>query len=214
VDFLGGSSTQNLVAQYGYGAVFLGVMLESMGVPMPGEIIVVTAAVDAGSSHALDIRYVIAAAASGAILGDNIGYWVGREVGGRLVEKWGHLVGLDARKRTLGRYLFARYGGSVVFFGRFIALLRALAALLAGLNELSPWRFFVFNAAGGITWATLFGTGGYLLGEGIRGIIGPIAWAILMLALILGFALWRYYKKHEEKLLAAAESEMSHRSEA
>jgi membrane protein DedA with SNARE-associated domain len=209
VDFLDGASAQHLVGHYGYGAIFVLVMMESASIPMPGETILVSAAVYAGTRHALDIRYVIAAAAGGAILGDNIGFWVGREFGERLLEKWGHLIGLDARKRMLGRFLFARYGGAIVFFGRFIALLRAFAALLAGANGLSPLRFFVFNAAGAIAWATMFGLGGYLLGEGIRRIAGPIGWATLVLAVIIGFASWRYYKKNEENLLAKAEREMA-----
>jgi membrane protein DedA with SNARE-associated domain len=209
LDFLDGTSAQHLIGQYGYGAIFVIVMLESAGIPMPGETILVSAAVYAGTRHALDIRWVITAAAGGAILGDNIGFWVGREIGERLLEKWGDLVGLDVRKRMLGRYLFARYGGSIVFFGRFVALLRAFAALLAGANGLSPWRFFVFNAAGGIVWATIFGLGGYLLGAGIHRVAGPIGWAMLILALAFGFALWRYFKKHEESLLDKAELEMA-----
>jgi membrane protein DedA with SNARE-associated domain len=209
VDLLDGAAVQQLIGHYGYGAIFVIVMLESAGIPMPGETILVSAAVYAGTRHGLDIRGVIAAAAGGAIFGDNIGFWVGREFGEPLLERWGHLVGLDARKRMLGRYLFARYGGSIVFFGRFVALLRAFAALLAGANGLSPWRFFVFNAAGGIVWATMFGLGGYLLGEGIRRIAGPIGWALLTAALIGGYALWRYYKRHEESLLAKAEREMA-----
>ena len=207
--FLDGASAQHLVGQYGYGAIFVIVMLESAGIPMPGETILVSAAVYAGTRHALDIRWVIAAAAGGAILGDNIGFWVGREFGEPLLIKWGHLLGLDARKRMLGRYLFARYGGSIVFLGRFVALLRAFAALLAGANGLSPWRFFVFNAAGGIAWATIFGLGGYLLGEGISRIAGPLGWTLLIGALIVALAMWRYYKKHEESLLARAEREMA-----
>jgi membrane protein DedA with SNARE-associated domain len=209
VDFLDGASAQHLVGHYGYGAIFVIVMLESAGIPMPGETVLVSAAVYAGTRHALDIRWVIAAAAGGAIVGDNIGFWVGREFGEPLLEKWGHLIGLDARKRLLGRYLFARHGGSIVFLGRFVALLRAFAAVLAGANGLSPWRFFVFNAAGGIVWATLFGLGGYMLGEGIRRVAGPVGWALLMAALIAVFVLWRYYKKHEEGLLAKAEREMA-----
>jgi membrane protein DedA with SNARE-associated domain len=209
VDFLNSDTVQHLIGHYGYGAIFVIVMLESAGIPMPGETILVTAAVYAGTKHALDIRWVIAAAAGGAILGDNIGFWVGREFGEPLLEKWGHLVGLDARKRMLGRYLFARYGGSIVFLGRFVALLRAFAALLAGANGLAPWRFFAFNAAGGIVWATTFGLGGYLLGAGIHRIAGPVGWAMLIAALIAGFLLWRYYKNHEESLLAKAELEMA-----
>jgi membrane protein DedA with SNARE-associated domain len=110
----------------------------------------------------------------------------------------GHLIGLDARKRILGRYLFARHGMPIVFFGRFVALLRAFAALLAGTNGLAPWRFFVSNAAGGIVWATIFGLGGYLFGAGIHRIAGPVGWALLSVALIVGFVMWRYYKKHED----------------
>jgi membrane protein DedA with SNARE-associated domain len=169
LDFLNSDAVQYLIGHYGYGAIFVIVMLESAGIPMAGETILVTAAVYAGTKHALDIRWVIAAAAGGAILGDNIGFWVGREFGEPLLEKWGHLVGLDARKRILGRYLFARYGGLIVFFGRFVALLRAFAALLAGANGLAPWRFFAFNAAGGIVWATLFGLGGYQGAPSVRG---------------------------------------------
>jgi membrane protein DedA with SNARE-associated domain len=206
VDFSDGSWVQHILANYGYAAIFTIVMLESAGVPLPGETILVSAAIFAGNKHSLDLRYVIAAAASGAILGDNIGFWVGREFGTSLLSRWGHLIGLDERKRKLGQYLFARHGGKIVFFGRFIALLRAFAALLAGANGLSPLRFLVCNAAGGIVWATVFGVGGYVLGEGIRRIAGPIGWAALIAAMVFALVLWRYYKKHEERFLAEAEA--------
>jgi membrane protein DedA with SNARE-associated domain len=198
-----------IVASYGYAAIFLVVMMESAGVPLPGETTLVSAAVYAGTRHALDIEFIIAAAAAGAIVGDNIGFWVGREFGNRAVSRWGHLVGLDERKRKLGQYLFARHGGKIVFFGRFVALLRAFAALLAGVNGLPPLRFFLFNAAGGIAWATVFGLGGYFLGEGIHRIAGPIGWAVLAVALVGAIGLWRYYKRHEERLLADAEIAMA-----
>jgi membrane protein DedA with SNARE-associated domain len=199
-------TVQHLVAHYGYVAIFLVVMLESAGIPMPGETILISAAVLAGTKHALVIRWVIAAAAGGAIVGDNIGFWVGRELGEPLLKRWGHLVGLDARKRMLGRYLFAHYGGSIVFFGRFIALLRAFAAVLAGANHLAPWRFLVFNALGGFLWATVFGLGGYLLGASIHRVAGPVGWTMLILAVIAVLVLWRYFKHHEESLLVKAES--------
>jgi membrane protein DedA with SNARE-associated domain len=205
--FLDAGSVQQVITHYGYAAVFLVVMLESSGIPMPGETILVSAAALAGTKHALDIQWVIAAAAGGAILGDNVGFWAGKEFGEPLLEKWGHFVGLDARKRTLGRYLFARYGGSIVFFGRFIALLRAFAAVLAGANGLDPWRFFIFNALGGIVWATVFGLGGYFLGASIHRIAGPAGWVMLIVALIVGLVVWRYFKHHEERFLAMAEFE-------
>jgi membrane protein DedA with SNARE-associated domain len=206
MDFLGGDWVQHVLANYSYAAIFVVVMLESAGVPLPGETILVSAAAYAGHEHSLDIRYVIAAAAGGAIFGDNVGFWVGRKYGTSLLSKWGHLIGLDERKRKLGQYLFARHGGKIVFFGRFIALLRALAAVLAGANGLSPLRFFPFNAAGGIVWATVFGLGGYALGESIRRIAGPFGWALLIAAIAFAVVLWRYYKKHEERFLTEAEA--------
>jgi len=205
VDFFD-SSWLDILASYSYAAVFIVVMLESTGVPLPGETILVSAAAFAGSRHALDIRYVIAAAAGGAIVGDNIGFWVGRAFGPSLLARWGHLIGIDERKRMLGRYLFGRHGGKIVFFGRFVALLRALAALLAGVNGLPPLRFLIFNAAGGIVWATVFGVGGYALGEGIRRITGPFGWAVLIGAIVFAFLLWRYYKKNEKRFLDDAEA--------
>jgi membrane protein DedA with SNARE-associated domain len=206
VDFLDGAWAQHIVASYGYAAVFIVVMLESAGVPLPGETILVSAAVYAGSRHSLDIRYVIASAAGAAILGDNIGFWIGREFGTLLLSRWGYLAGLDERRRKLGQYLFLRHGGKIVFFGRFIALLRAFAALLAGANGLSPLRFLIFNAAGGIVWATVFGVGGYVVGEGIRRIAGPFGWAVFIAAIVFAVLIWRYYKKHEERFLDEAEA--------
>jgi membrane protein DedA with SNARE-associated domain len=85
-------------------------------------------------------------------------------------------------------------------------LLRAFAALLAGANGLSPLRFLIFNAAGGIAWATVFGVGGYVLGEGIRRIAGPFGWAVLIAAIVLAVLLWRYYKKNEKRFLDEAEA--------
>jgi membrane protein DedA with SNARE-associated domain len=87
--------------------------------------------------------------------------------------------------------------------------LRAFAAILAGVNRLSPFRFFMWNAAGGIVWASVFGLGGYVLGEGVQRIAGPIGWAALALALVAGVILWRFFKSHEEQLYAGAEAGVS-----
>ena len=198
----------HVLSTYGYAAIFFIIMLESAGIPMPGETILVAAAVLASTGKSLDIRLVILAAACGAILGDNIGFWVGRAYGEELLTRYGPTVGIDARRQKLGQYLFKRYGGAIVFFGRFVAMLRAYAALLAGVNDLAPAKFFVFNAAGGIVWACVFGLGGYLLGEGISRIAGPVGWAAFAIALGGAVILWRFYKKHEERLLDEAEAAM------
>lgn len=203
-----------LLSAYGYGLVVVVVALESAGVPLPGETVLVSAAVYAGTTHNMNIAGVIGAAAAGAIVGDNIGFWIGREAGPPILERFGDMVGLDARRRKLGQYLFLRYGGAIVFFGRFVAFLRAFAALLAGVNRLEPLRFFVFNATGGVAWATIFGLGGYALGASFHRIAGPFGLAMLALAIVALVAGWRFYRHHEERLLDEAERIMNARGAA
>ena len=197
-----------LLSTYGYGLILAVVALESAGVPLPGETVLVSAAVYAGSTQNLAIAGVIAAAAAGAILGDNVGFWIGREAGPPLLARFGNFVGLDQRRRVLGQYLFHRYGGAIVFFGRFVAFLRAFAAVLAGVNRLEPLRFFAYNAAGGIVWATMFGLGGYALGETFHKIAGPFGVVMLALAVAALVVGWRFYRRHEERLLDEAERAM------
>jgi membrane protein DedA with SNARE-associated domain len=197
------------IPSYGYLAIFTIIILESAGVPLPGETTLVAASIYAGSHHALDIRLVIATAATAAILGDNIGYWVGRTLGRKAVQKWGPWIGLDQRKLDLGECLFLRHGGKIVFWGRFAAVLRTFAAVLAGIHGFPPWRFFLFNALGGIAWALTFGTGGYLLGQSFRRVAGPLGWFVLAIAAVTLLYLWRYYKQHEEQLLRTAERDLA-----
>jgi len=203
------ATAEGLLASYGYVAIFAVILLESAGVPLPGETMLIGASVYAGSHQALDIRLIIATAAGAAILGDNIGYWVGRTLGRKILLSWGHWIGLDQRKLDLGEYLFLRHGGKIIFLARFVAVLRVIAAVLAGVNRFPPWRFVMFNALGGITWAVVFGTGGYLLGNSFRRIAGPLGWFVLTAAAIALLCVRRYYKLHEEKMLRRAEDELS-----
>src|SRR4051812_23126754 len=107
----------HLVAEYGYWAVFGLVMLESSGIPLPGETALISAAIYAGTTHRIDPSLVIMAAGAGAILGDNVGFWVGREFGLSLLVRYGCYLHLDAPHLRLGQYLFLRHGGKIVFFG-------------------------------------------------------------------------------------------------
>jgi membrane protein DedA with SNARE-associated domain len=202
-------TVDELIASYGYVAIFGIVLIESAGIPLPGETALIGAAVYAGSHHTLDIRLIIATAAGAAILGDNTGYWVGRTLGRKALLRWGHLIGLDQRKLDLGEYLFLRHGGKIIFLGRFVALLRVFAAVLAGVNRFPAGRFLLFNALGGIAWAVAFGTGGYLLGREFHRAAGPFAWLTFAAAVIALFLIWRYYKHHEEQLLRDAERELA-----
>ena len=150
-----------LIASYGYIAIFVIIALESAGVPCPGETVLISSAVYAGSTGNLNILLVIAAAAGAAILGDNVGYWAGRRWGMPLLLRYGHVIALDHGRLKLGQYLFREHGGKIVFFGRFTAMLRAYAAVLAGVNKLDARRFFAFNALGGVIWAGSMGLGSY-----------------------------------------------------
>ena len=195
----------SLVAVHGYWAVALIIGLESMGIPAPGETVLVAAAIWAGARRDLDITGVIAAASAGAILGDSAGYWIGRTLGFRLLAHHGRRIGLTAERLKLGQYLFLRYGGRIVFFGRFVALLRTLAALLAGANQMSWPRFLLFNVTGGIVWATVFGLGGYLFGQTIRDVGGAISLALLAGGAVAAVAGFLFVRRHERQLSAAAE---------
>src|SRR3954464_5687956 len=133
-----------LIATYGYWLILLTVGLESMGVPLPGETTLVAGAVYAGTTGRLDIELVLAAAAAGAVVGDNLGYWLGRRLGFPLMLRHGPRVGLTESRMKLGQYLFLRHGGKIVFFGRFVALLRTFAALLAGINHMAWPQFLLW----------------------------------------------------------------------
>lgn len=189
---------------YGYLAIFFVVALESAGVPLPGETVLVASAVLAGQGK-MSIYGVVGAAAIGAILGDNCGYWVGRELGFPIAYRYGRYVHLDERRLKLGQYLFLRHGGKIVFFGRFIAILRAFAAFLAGVNHYNWERFFFFNAAGGIVWATIFGVGGFWLGRAFEAYAKPFTLAALGVAIVAFFIGGRFVRYHADQLQEEAE---------
>jgi membrane protein DedA with SNARE-associated domain len=153
------------ISTYGYWFVGLVVGIESMGIPCPGETVLVLASIYAAASGDLNIAAVILAATTGAVLGDNLGYLIGRRYGYPLVQRHGRKIGMTDDRIKLGQYLFMHYGSNIVFFGRFVALLRIMAAFLAGVNRM-PWTAFLFaNASGGIIWALIFGLGGYKFGD-------------------------------------------------
>jgi membrane protein DedA with SNARE-associated domain len=156
---------QNALHVLGYPAVALFVMIESSGIPFPGETMLLLASFYAAVDQQLQIPIVIACAALGAIIGDNIGYQVGRTGGKAIVEKYGHYVFIKPQHLERAEKFFARHGDKTVFFGRFVAVLRAWAAFLAGINQMNRRTFFIYNAAGGIVWATVYGLLGYFAGR-------------------------------------------------
>lgn len=190
---------------YGYGAVAGLVAMESFGVPVPGETTLIAASLLAATGRVFDIWFVVAAAAGGAVLGDNIGYLIGRAVGFRLLVRYGHYVRLTEGRIKISLYLFDRHGTKIVFFGRFVSVLRALAALLAGANCMRWGRFLAANAAGGIAWAAAYGALGYGLGKGASRLTGPVGIALGVTAAIVIIVMILYVRRREVRLEAQAE---------
>src|SRR5256712_8038674 len=154
----------NLLARYGYAIVFLGVFLESAGVPVPGETVLLAAGFFA-SQGTFALPWVIGLGIGAAILGDNVGYWIGRRAGRPPVERDGRLLGLTPRRIPAVDAFFQSHGARTVFLARFVTGLRVVAALFAGVARL-PWsEFLLYNAAGALVWATTVTLAGYFFGR-------------------------------------------------
>src|SRR5579883_2065416 len=177
---------QNALHSFGYPAVALFVMIESSGIPFPGETMLLLASFYAASDPQLSIPLVIASAALGAIIGDNIGYYVGRTGGKALINRYGRYVFLRPERMERAERFFAKHGDKTVFFGRFVAVLRAWAAFLAGVNRMHWPTFLIYNAAGGIIWATLYGLLGYYAGRFFHDNFSKVEGLARDLSLLLG----------------------------
>ncbi len=195
----------HLIESFGYGVIAAIVALEGMGIPLPGETALIVASLYAERTHNLHIGLVIAAAAAGAIAGDNVGFWIGREIGYRVVLRYGRYVGLNEARIKLGQYLFQRHGGVLVLGARFVAVLRTVAPLLAGLNCM-PWRRFApFNAAGGLLWAASYGSGAYVLGRGMEHFAKPVGITLGVIGAAFFLFVVVFIRRHEARLEAEAE---------
>lgn len=181
-------SPDQFIHSYGYAAVLLAPMVESTGVPFPGETTLILASVYSADTGRLSLPLVIALAAVGAILGDNFGYGVGRWLGRGLLERWGSRVGLDHRRVLLVDRFFARRGALAVFVARFLSVLRTFGAILAGAGRMRYRTYLVFNALGGMAWATAYGLLGFELGRAYSRLSGAIGTAALALAAVVVIA--------------------------
>ena len=193
----------HFIQQYGLIVVFLLIAGESAGVPLPGETALVAAGVFAARGN-YSIVTVIVVASLAAIIGDNVGYWLGRELGRGFLQRYGPVRRFSERVLPGAERFFDKHGGKAIFIARFTAGLRVAGAWVAGFAKMPWWRFFVWNAAGGIAWATSVGLISYYFGraaaDAIRhyGLIGG-AVAVAALALVLvGVHVWR--KRMEESV--------------
>jgi membrane protein DedA with SNARE-associated domain len=186
----------HFVEHYGLVFVFGIVCLESAGLWLPGETALIAAGVYASNGH-LSIGGVLAVAALGAIIGDNIGYWLGREGGRRLLYHYAFLTRFADRVMPPAERFFARHGGKAVFLARFFGGVRVTGAWMAGISRMNWWRFLGWNAAGGIVWALGVGLIAYYVGKAAAdaisryGVYGGIG-VVVLLALALGTVhVWR-----------------------
>lgn len=188
-------NVEELVQTFGYPLLFLAVGAESSGVPIPGETALITAAVLA-SQGKLQIELVIAVAALGAIVGDNIGYVIGRRGGRWLLERPGHFhrQRLDALRN--GESFFERHGPKAVFLGRFVLGLRIWASWLAGATHMRWRSFFLWNALGGICWATGIGLLAYFLGHAAGNAIESFGLFGLAAVLLSAGAAFIWHRRH------------------
>jgi len=189
---------------HGLPLLFVVVMLESFGLPLPGETALIAFGVLAAQGH-YSIVWVIVIAAAGAIIGDNLGYWLLGRLGGRaLFRRWSLLRRYSERFLPPVERIMARHGGKTVFFGRFVAVLRVGAAAVAGLAHMDWWRFLFWNASGGIVWASAVGLASFYGGKAVADAIqqyGLYAAVVLVVGLAGGGLVLHSVKRRVEDKL-------------
>ncbi|MGH9089615.1 MAG: DedA family protein [Acidimicrobiales bacterium] len=203
----------HLIAAYGYAAVFGLVAIESLGIPLPGETALIAAATYAGVQNAvgnphhahLEVWLIFAVGAAAAVIGDTVGYWIGDVGGFRLLRRYGRYVRLDEPKVKVARYLFARHGGKVVFFGRFVSVLRTYAAFLAGTTRMRYFKFLTFNASGGILWAGVYTFAAYYAGSQLNKVSTVVTIVFAVVAVVVIVAGIIVVRRHFDTLQETAE---------
>jgi membrane protein DedA with SNARE-associated domain len=196
----------HLIDTYVYVAVFVVVTIGCAVIPLPSVAILVATAAYAGSAHQLNIWIIITVASVAAILGNLIGYWLGSRSGTHVLERYGPRLGLTERRLRLGQYVFNRYAGWAILFGRFVGPMRAWMGILAGLNGMPRALFVRFSIIGGIVWALVWGLGAYLVGDNDHNVSLPgglITWAILAIAMYI------FLRRTLKRLIAEAEADMA-----
>jgi len=186
---------EHYIRDYGTVAVFLGILLEDFGLPLPGETMLISAAVAASLGH-IDIWLLLPFAVLGAVIGDNIGYAIGHFGGQRVVVRYGRRVGITKERLAKVETFFARYGSIVVVFARFVVLLRQFNGIVAGTLEMHWARFLLYNAIGAILWVGFWGLLAYWLGRNVHAFIDrfhgaePVliaVAAIIVIAIVIHF---------------------------
>jgi membrane-associated protein len=188
-------TVRHLLLTWGYWAVALGLLLENAGVPVPGETILILASAVSYQDHRLRLGWIIVAGTLAATTGDNLGYWIGRVGGRRLLERWKHFFRIGDSHIRKGEALIEKHGPVAIFFARFIAGARIFAGPLAGILHMHWPRFALFNFLGAFVWVSVIATLGYLFGSQLDLLLRWMReanWFVLAaLALLILFIWWR-----------------------
>jgi len=195
----------NLIETYGLIVVAVLVGLESICLPVPGETVLILAAILAGTKHDLNIVTVVVVASAAAILGQLIGYLIGRQFGYRLLVRYGGYLRITEGRIKLGEYLFLRSGIAIVIVTRFVPVLRSIGGILAGANRMPWWLFLFANVVGALVWVSFIGYTVFLLGDLVERAGHSVAIVVGVLAvtvIILGI---NFLRRHEARLTAEAE---------
>ena len=196
---------EHLLREYGYAAILAVIALENVGLPVPGETILITSAIFAATTHELNALTIVITAAVASFAGSVAGFMIGRYGERHFLHRFGHYLHLDERDLRLGRYLFQRFGGRIVFVARFIAFLRSLAGLLAGANAMPLKSFLIASGLGALAWAATFGFGAYALGREIE-VLSTRADAVLgIVALLAVIAGLRFLRRNRARLQVEAD---------
>src|SRR5215510_15642313 len=163
------------VSIYGIWVVAAFIALESVGIPLPAQAALIAAGFFAARTPGLDIWSLITAGIVAAIVGEIVGFWVGRRFGHQLLVRYGTRLGLTEGRIRIGQWLFVRYGGRFVFIARFLPFLRNIAAVLAGTNAMAQHSFYFAIASAAVAWIICYGLGAYSFGEALADLASPVA---------------------------------------
>jgi membrane-associated protein len=193
---------REFLARYGYWAIAATLLLENMGVPVPGESVLLLASFLAYSEHRLRLTYIIVVAVCSATFGDNLGYWIGYKGGRPLLDKYQLHLHVPPRLLGRGERLFAKYGAPTVFFARFVAGLRIFAGPLAGVLHMDWKKFAVFNLLGATLWVTVISVAGYVFGRHwplLLKMLKRVDVTIAIIAVIVILFLWRKHRTEQSE---------------
>ena len=201
----GDTKLAEFVSIYGIWLVAAFIALESVGFPLPAEASLIAAGFFAARTHHLDIWSLIAAGIGAAILGEVVGFWIGRRFGHQLLMRHGARLGFTEGRIRIGQLLFVRYGGRFVFVARFLPFLRNMAAVLAGTNSMAQHNFYFASSTAAAAWIVCYGLASYSFGEAFAHVASPAAVVLGLAAASIVLAMPALILRYEKRLLAEAE---------